>query len=719
VTGAARKITAALAVVTLWPLLHAGCTSDERELFVRPFDAGAADADASDEELPDVDPTLGGPCSEDAQCNDGIDCTFDRCDLALSRCRNVPDNSLCQDATYCNGREVCVLRTGCMPGPTVTCQDDDPCTIDRCIEASKSCTHGPRDLDGDGDPDDHCVGKRDCNDIDPNVSSLRAEVCGNFVDDDCDGQIDEAGCVQPDSDVCANARIVTASGTYLMSTVAARKDYAATCTVSNAAAAKDVVVAIKVPGAAGDPPQDVEVWPTTRAPAPNTKNEVAVALQSTCGQAASELACSHVAGATAARAIARSAPAGSTVYAIVSTQTEGPIDVKVDIRPGTTKPTNESCAAPMPVAVDTPFTVALVDPGKDLASECVAATGELTYAFTLTEPRDVRVFASTIKGEGVPVVTLRDASCTGELRCREGSTPPAFARSLPAGTHVVSVAATGAIDASVLVKTYPPTTPPPNQDCATAPPIAPNTDVLVDLSAQEDAIKNGCFGGGLAAAYDLTLTQPSDVLVVGRFPSNENGAVSLNHVGCTKADVLACSGRGPTPQRVSRRNLPAGTYRVVVADELGQTAKLSVLVRPSLPPTNVSGAEGCGTALAVPAGGGFFVGDTTLAKGDLDAGCDAAGQPIGGAHDQLLRLDLTQQRRVVLDMIGSEYTTLLDLRQGAACPGLEVAGACYVGFGPSRSFLDTVLAPGTYWLQVDGYNGDRGKWNLDVRVLAP
>jgi hypothetical protein len=31
----------------------------------------------------------------------------------------------------------------------------------------------------------------------------------------------------------------------------------------------------------------------------------------------------------------------------------------------------------------------------------------------------------------------------------------------------------------------------------------------------------------------------------------------------------------------------------------------------------------------------------------------------------------------------------------------------------------TRLAVGTYWLQVDGYNGDRGPWNLDVRVLPP
>lgn len=706
-------------------LAHAGCGESERELFVRPFDAGA-EADVTDERDPTLDPTLGGPCSEDAQCNDGIACTFDRCDMTLSRCRNTPDDTLCADGVYCNGSEKCVLRLGCQPGPVVTCQDDNPCTIDRCVEASKSCTHAERDLDGDGDPDDHCVGKRDCNDVDPNVSSKRAEVCGNFVDDDCDGQIDEAGCVQPANDVCASALAVSASGTYSLSTVATRKDYATTCSVATASAAKDVVVAITAPGAPGDPAKDIEVWATAQKPATTNANEIAVALQTACGQAATEIACAHLAPfgepkavSTSARAVARAVAPGATVYAIVQTQTEGVVDLKVDIRAAAPKAANESCAAPTPVAIDAPFTVSLVDAAKDLASDCATATGELTYSFTLTEPHDVRIFGSTLVGAGRPVVTIRDPSCTGELRCREGVTPPAFARNLPAGTHVFTVAGTGYLDASILVKTYPVSPAPATQDCATAPPITPNTNVLVDLSAQEDAIKNGCFGGGLPAAFDLTLTEPSDVLVIGRFPSNEGGAVSINEVGCTKADVLACSTRGPTPQRVSKRNMPAGSYRVVITDELGQTAQLSVLVRPAVPPTSVTAADGCTAPLAIPAAGGFFVGDTTSMTADFDASCDEAGQPIGGAKDQLLRLDLTQQRRVVLDMIGSDFTTLLNLRRGATCPGTEVSSGCFVGFGPNRSFLDTVLAAGTYFVQVDGHNGDRGKWNLDVRVLPP
>lgn len=704
-----------LAAAALLPLAQ-GCGNDEPALFIRPFDAGQdaepdADIDAGDP----FDPTIGGPCIEDAQCDDAIDCTFDRCDPAIGRCRNTPDDTLCADPLFCNGREKCVLRLGCTAGPVETCQDGNVCTVDRCDEASTSCVHDARDADGDGDPDFHCVGTGDCDDSDPTVSSKKTEICENFKDDDCDGLIDEQPCARAASDTCETALEVAGAGTFVLDTVASKKDYTSSCAVQRPASSQDVVMAITVPGAAGDPARDVEVWATARA----SNNEVSLALREACTDGASEIACAHIDARSSARAIRRSAPAGSVVYAIVGTQSEGKVDVKVTIGEATSKPSNESCAAPDAVAIDTPFEVSLIDPAKDLPSACPEArTGERTYAFTLTEPRDVKIFASTSQGAGQPVVSMRDADCTSELRCRAGTTPPVFARSLPAGTHVFAVSGTAQIDASILVKTYPATTAPPNQSCATAPPLPVNTSFLVDLANQEDAIANGCLPGGPAAAYTLTLTEPSDVLVIGRFPANEQGAVSLNGPLCTTGDVLACA-PGNTPTRVSRRNLPAGSYRVVIADQLGQNVELTALVRKAAAPTLVSGVNDCTAPGTIAAQGGFYTGTTASGVGRFDAGCDAPGMPIGGAPDHLLRFDLAARARVVFDMTGSSYTTLLDVRRGATCPGAEITGACFVGFGPNRSFLDLVLDAGTYWVQVDGYAGEAGTYGLDVRVLPP
>lgn len=692
--------------------VSAGCGSDGKDTFVVPYDAGNDGEGGGDDEAgPEFDPTLGGPCTEDAQCDDLVPCTFDRCDATLSRCRNTPDDTQCDDAEYCNGQEKCVLRVGCVPGPVVTCRDDDYCTIDRCVEATKSCERSARDSDGDGDPDDHCEASRDCDDTDPTVSSRHAEICGNFKDDNCNGLIDEQPCSVPANDGCATALAVTAPGTLLLDTTATTKDYATTCTVTKPAAARDVVLAITVPPGAE---KDVLVRARTSAPT----NEVAIALQSTCGEVTSELHCGNVEGASEARTIARSVAAGSTVYAVVTTQAESRVDVTIDMPPASIKPANESCAAPQPVPLDAPFTVSLVDPSKDLASACApATTGELTYAFTLAEPRDVRIFASTLSGIGEPVVSVRSATCTDELRCRAGGAPPVFARGLAAGTHVFSVAGTTQIDASVVVKTSPPTAAPPNQSCATAPILAPNTATTVDLAGQEDAIKSGCLAGGPSAAYALELPQASDVLLIGRFPLSEVGAVALSHPACESGDLLQCSA-GITPQRVARRNLPAGSYRAIIADEQGLSTQLTALVRPTVPPTTVT-SDSCADPQTIPETGGFFTGDTTHATANEGASCDAPGLPLGGAKDQLLRLVLTQPRRVVFDMSGSVNTTLLVVRRGDACPGAELANACNAGTTPNRSFLDLPLAAGTYWVQIDGYAGSEGPWNLDVRVLPP
>lgn len=684
------------------------------------FDASAQDARAeaaadAGPDGPPTDPTLGDPCGDDAQCGDGLDCTYDRCDRTLSppRCRNTPDDSQCADALFCNGKERCVPRLGCRPGEPVTCQDGDSCTIDACVEATKACVRVPRDLDGDGEADDHCAGGTDCDDLDPNVGATRAEVCGNGRDDNCNRRVDETPCSSPADDTCATARTFTAPALISLSTAATRRDFFTTCSVASPTAARDVVVAIVVPGAPTDPPRDLEVFATS---APGTSGDTAVAILSACAPAGAELACGHTPLASQARARARSVRPG-TYYVVVTTQTEAAVELSVELSAATPPSPNESCAAPLAVATDTPFTVTLVDAARDLTSACDSETGELTFAFTLTEPRDVRVVSARLRGTGVPVVSLREpGACANELRCRVGPTPPLLARSLPAGTHVLAVAATAALDANVIVQTLPPTVAPASATCAAPPALAPNTTVTVDLSGY-DEIPNGCLPGGPTAAFDLTLAQPSDVLLVGRFPTTEQGAVSLSAVGCTKPDTLACQ-RDTTPARVGKRNVPAGTYRALLHDERGERASLGAFVRPTVPPTPVT-ADGCADAHVIPLTGGFFTGDTSARAPDFSASCDGVGGPPAGAGDQLLKLTLPDRRRVLFDMEGSSYATLLNVREGAACPGSEVTSGCHVGARASRSFLDLDLAAGTYWVQVDGLAGASGAWNLDVRILPP
>jgi hypothetical protein len=165
--------------------------------------------------------------------------------------------------------------------------------------------------------------------------------------------------------------------------------------------------------------------------------------------------------------------------------------------------------------------------------------------------------------------------------------------------------------------------------------------------------------------------------------------------------------------------VPAGTYYVVAESLLGEDIQLTAFVRDAVPPTQVPFAAGCGEVFPIPSTGGFFQGNTANSTANFPAGCDNGGVPGNGAPDELLELTLAAPKRVVFDMEGSGYNTILDIRQGPSCPGTEIPSGCTVGLPPFRSYLDLELAAGTYYIQVDGYELASGPWFLDVRVVDP
>jgi hypothetical protein len=158
---------------------------------------------------------------------------------------------------------------------------------------------------------------------------------------------------------------------------------------------------------------------------------------------------------------------------------------------------------------------------------------------------------------------------------------------------------------------------------------------------------------------------------------------------------------------------------VLAESPLGQPMQLTALVRPAVPTTFVPFANNCSDVVTIPATGGFFQGTTANAQPDFNAGCDQGGQPPGGAPDQILKITLSAPKRVVLDMQGSAYATVLDLREGPSCPGSEITHGCAAGYYPERSYLDLELAAATYYIQVDGFAGQSGPWFLDVHVVDP
>lgn len=112
----------------------------------------------------------------------------------LSRLKLEPDAgpqpcARCDDGVFCNGKELCDPDgEECLPGTPERCDDGDECTLDRCDAQTDRCVQerSPRDRDRDGF--DACGG--DCDDANAAVHPGATELC-NAVDEDCDQAADE------------------------------------------------------------------------------------------------------------------------------------------------------------------------------------------------------------------------------------------------------------------------------------------------------------------------------------------------------------------------------------------------------------------------------------------------------------------------------------------------------------------------------------------------
>jgi hypothetical protein len=161
-------------------------------------------------------------------CDDGIDCTSEtECDSQQNCVGGARDHEQCSDGLYCTGNEVCApeaadpeapLDEGCAYGPSpvalhpdqrtcvdLSCVEEDEQVIaddERCGECVDVTIYGDVDEDGYGNDDDPMLAcllpdedvdgwareGGDCGHLDPVRYPGAEETCGDWLDDDCDGE---------------------------------------------------------------------------------------------------------------------------------------------------------------------------------------------------------------------------------------------------------------------------------------------------------------------------------------------------------------------------------------------------------------------------------------------------------------------------------------------------------------------------------------------------
>ncbi len=665
-----------------------------------PDAATAPDAGAPDARL-GFD--AGPPCARDEDCDDGVACTHDVCGHD-GRCGYQVDHNRCDDHVFCNGAEICDPRRGCVAGPRETCDDDDVCTVDRCNEEAKGCEHEPRDLDGDGDPDFFCAGGTDCDDLDPTRNGRVAEVCGDLVDNDCDGEIDEADCGRPVHDVCDDPFVITASGSYAFDTHGAAPDYTISCASSSR---QDLVARLDIPEGS---PQDVTLELQGDA------FVTALSLERTCGVVGSELGCRT--GYPAALRL-RSLEPGSYFLVMSSLGSPGELTLSVRMSAASEPPTNETCATAIdvPVPAGATFEGSFVGVADDASTSCgYSGQPDLFYTFTIPdgESYDVNVTLNAPSGDTM-AFEIRSGCGGASLRCATGS--PARARTYRLGPGTYSLAIEGPswtdVDYALAIAFAAPSDPVAGDLCSTAIPLTIGTRYVGTMVGAEDDLQISCSYNAPDLVHRFTLAEASDLTI------EANGGRAYLSVGlgssCSLGAVATSACSSGAPARVRARALRAGDYYVFVEGSRAGAYTIDLTATPPAPVVEVSGNDTCGTAYVVPGAGGLFHGNTGTLLHDYTPSTCASSTST--AKDAVFELTLTSRQRVVASTADSTIDTVLYLLD-ASCRSELACDDDSAGAGDS--LIDRVLEPGTYHFVVDAYGSSSfGDYFFEVQVLPP
>ncbi|MGI5864824.1 MAG: hypothetical protein ACOX6T_22630 [Myxococcales bacterium] len=279
-----------------------------------------------------------------------------------------------------------------------------------------------------------------------------------------------------------------------------------------------------------------------------------------------------------------------------------------------------------------------------------------------------------------------------------------------------------------------------NDTCAQAQPLTfyGDTAVALGTTLQSSATTEGTCGGRQARdkVYSFNLTSPRSVTVTATSYAYSGGLSVYIRKSCDSTsplDEVACS-RNPAwswsndekTATASASYLAPGTYYVWIdgmpagfgpVAEAGSYRLEVVLGTPQPPPANdvCAGAQ----ALQFTNNAATVNGSTLLALNDAYGACGGRLAP-----DVVYSFTLTSARAVEARVTSRTYGYSPVLRLASSCEPTGEDVVCRSspnsgGSGAFATFNYTYLAPGTYYLWIDGNDTTRGDFRLEVTLNAP
>ena len=152
-------------------------------------------------------PGLGCQTVSPVALDDGLACTVDACVESTKSVTHTPANALCNDGKYCNGVETCDPVIGCTTGASPSQDDGVPCTQEVCDELADTFAHVPVDaLCDDGKT---CNGKETCSATAGCVQGAASVNDGIACTVDLCDDVTGSAAHLPDNTLCDDALICT------------------------------------------------------------------------------------------------------------------------------------------------------------------------------------------------------------------------------------------------------------------------------------------------------------------------------------------------------------------------------------------------------------------------------------------------------------------------------------------------------------------------------